>query len=52
MIAALAEGAEEVVVDKGYMRVQRRWYNEVAEAIPCLLTQVQPSPLELPQVGW
>lgn len=39
-VAELARDAVEVVVDRGYMRVQRLWYAAVSETISCRLTQV------------
>ncbi|MES1208994.1 MAG: deoxyribodipyrimidine photo-lyase [Pseudomonadota bacterium] len=38
---ALAEGAAELVCDRGYLRHQRRWREEVAAAAPCPVTQVE-----------
>ena len=33
--------ATEVVVDAGHLRVQRKWRSTVANALPCLLTEVE-----------
>ncbi|HVV15731.1 MAG TPA: deoxyribodipyrimidine photo-lyase [Polyangia bacterium] len=38
---ALADGAAELVCDRGYLRHQRRWREEVAAAAPCPVTQVE-----------
>ncbi|HVT08091.1 MAG TPA: deoxyribodipyrimidine photo-lyase [Polyangia bacterium] len=38
---ALAHGAAELVCDRGYLRLQRRWREEVAAAAPCPVTQVE-----------
>ena len=37
----LAGEAALVVVDRGYLRLQRQWYAHVAERIPCPLIQVE-----------
>ncbi len=38
---ALAEGAAELVCDRGYLRHQRAWRQEVAAAAPCPVTEVE-----------
>ena len=38
---ALADGAAELICDRGYLRHQRRWREEVAAAAPCPVTQVE-----------
>ncbi len=38
---ALADGAAELVCDRGYLRHQRGWRQEVAAAAPCPVTQVE-----------
>lgn len=41
VIKELSKEACEVVVDKGYLRVQRQWYKLVAESLTCPLIQVE-----------
>ncbi len=38
---ALADGAAELICDRGYLRHQRQWRAEVAAAAPCPVTQVE-----------
>jgi deoxyribodipyrimidine photo-lyase len=37
----LARDAALVVVDRGYLRIERRWRERVAERLPCQLVQVE-----------
>jgi len=39
-IPALAQQADAVIVDEGYLRIQRQWRKNVAAAIDCPLTEV------------
>jgi deoxyribodipyrimidine photo-lyase len=39
--AKMAREASLVVCDRGYLRVQKKWRNHVAEDIDCLLLQVE-----------
>jgi len=46
----LSQWAVETVVDRGYLRIQRRWYEHVASSIECPLVQVETNvvvPVEL-----
>jgi deoxyribodipyrimidine photo-lyase len=38
---AMARQASVVVTDRGYLRIQRKWRDRVAAAIPCPLVQVE-----------
>jgi len=38
---AMAEEAALVVVDRGYLRIQRQWRNHVAKNAPCAVVQVE-----------
>jgi len=40
-VVALAKNAAVVVVDRGYLRLQRSWYRAVAERCRCPLVQVE-----------
>jgi deoxyribodipyrimidine photo-lyase len=40
-VAALAGGASLVVTDRGYLRIQRRWRERVAERLDCRVVQVE-----------
>ncbi len=40
-IAELAADATEVVVDRGYLRHQRQWRDDLAAAVGCRVTQVE-----------
>jgi len=40
-VAKMAKKASLVVVDRGYLRIQRRWRNSAARQIPCPLIQVE-----------
>lgn len=40
-VLALAKNAAVVVVDRGYLRLQRSWYRDVAERCRCPLVQVE-----------
>ncbi|MGD2176707.1 MAG: deoxyribodipyrimidine photo-lyase [Anaerolineae bacterium] len=40
-VAGLAEDAALVVVDRGYLRIERRWRQRVAKRLPCRLVQVE-----------
>ncbi len=40
-VSALASDAALVVVDRGYLRVERRWRERAAERLPCPLVQVE-----------
>jgi len=40
-VLALANDADLVVVDRGYLNIQRRWRKQVAETIDCPLIQVE-----------
>ena len=54
---ALARGAAEVVCDRGYLRHQRRWREEVAAHAPCPVVQVEadavvPVAVASPKAEW
>jgi len=38
---SLARDAAIVVCDRGYLRVQKRWYDAIADAAPCPVFQVE-----------
>ena len=40
-VIALGQAASMVVVDKGYLRIQRTWYRAAAERLDCPLVQVE-----------
>jgi deoxyribodipyrimidine photo-lyase len=40
-VLELAAAASSVVVDRGYLRLQREWRSEVADKCPCLIEQVE-----------
>jgi deoxyribodipyrimidine photo-lyase len=40
-VAGLARDAALVVVDRGYLRIERRWRKRVAQRVPCRLVQVE-----------
>ncbi|MDH7499444.1 MAG: deoxyribodipyrimidine photo-lyase, partial [candidate division NC10 bacterium] len=40
-VAKMAKEASLVVVDRGYLRIQRRWRDSAARQIPCPLIQVE-----------
>jgi deoxyribodipyrimidine photo-lyase len=40
-VRELASGAALVVVDRGYLRIERRWRQRVANRLPCRLVQVE-----------
>jgi deoxyribodipyrimidine photo-lyase len=40
-VASLAPDAALVVVDRGYLRIERRWRETVAQRLPCRLVQVE-----------
>lgn len=37
----MAQQAAVVVVDRGYLRIQKRWYHQVAQRIACQLVQIE-----------
>lgn len=50
VIPQMASSAAEVVTDRGYMRIQRRWRSEIAEAISVPMSEVETNlvvPVEL-----
>lgn len=40
-VSALSADAALVVVDRGYLRIERRWRERAAERLPCRLVQVE-----------
>ena len=40
----LGAQAVELIVDMGYLRVQRQWYAQVADNVPCAMYQVSTDP--------
>jgi deoxyribodipyrimidine photo-lyase len=40
IVPGLARGADVVITDDGYLRIQRQWRRDVAEAIDCAMTEV------------